>query len=120
VTPWNGTDPLPDKLIEQIRERRLVSGETVPFEGCPFVGLAAFRTDQAHLFFGRQKETLDALACFFDIRPGRPAVRWLEINGNSGSGKSSLMQAGFLPLIDKGWLWRPGRRYENWTRIGPR
>ena len=50
------------------------------------------------------KETLDALACF-DTRPGAAAVRWLEINGNSGSGKSSLMLAGLLPLIDQGWLW---------------
>jgi formylglycine-generating enzyme required for sulfatase activity len=118
TTAWNGAEPLPGHLLEQIRERN-VADQTATFEGCPFVGLAAYRIDQAHLFFGRQKETLDALACFFDTRPGRPAVRWLEINGNSGSGKSSLMQAGLLPLIDKGWLWRPGRRYETWTRIGP-
>ena len=75
--------------------------QAVAFEGCPFVGLAAYRIDQAHLFFGRQKETLDALACF-DTRRGAATVRWLEINGNSGSGKSSLMQAGLLPLVDAG------------------
>ncbi len=87
------------------------------FEGCPFVGLDAFRPDQAQLFFGRQKETLDALACF-DTRPGSPTVRWLEINGNSGSGKSSLMNAGLLPLVDQGWLW-PRTGFETWRRIGP-
>ena len=118
ATPWNGADPLPQRLLDQIRERKLVTNE-VAFEGCPFVGLAAYRIEQAQLFFGRQKETLDALACFFDIRPGRPRVRWLEINGNSGCGKSSLMQAGLLPLIDKGWLWRPRSQYEDWKRIGP-
>lgn len=117
--PWNGRGPLPDELLEQIRERKIVADKTATFEGCPYVGLAAYTPKQAHLFFGRQKETLDALACFFDIRPGRPAVRWLEINGNSGSGKSSLMQAGLLPLIDQGWLWRPCRRYEEWRCIGP-
>ncbi len=117
--PWNGSDFLPDELLDQIREQTIVPDKRTAFEGCPFVGLAAYRIDQAHLFFGRQKETLDALACFFDSRPDRPAVRWLEINGNSGSGKSSLMQAGLLPLIDQGWLWRPGRRFETWTRIGP-
>ena len=42
----------------------------------------------------------------------------LEINGNSGSGKSSLMQAGLLPLIDQGWLW-PRTSYARWHRIGP-
>ena len=86
------------------------------FEGPPFVGLAAFRTDQAHLFFGRQQETLAALSCF-DTRPGHTAIRWLEINGTSGSGKSSLMQAGLLPLIDQGWLW-PRTGIAHWQRIG--
>ncbi len=86
------------------------------FEGCPFVGLDAYGTDQAQLFFGRQKETLDALACF-NTR-NEPIVRWLEINGNSGCGKSSLMNAGLLPLVEKGWLWRR-TGYERWTCIGP-
>ena len=117
--PWNGRDLLPDDLLDRIRARLNIANDTIRIDGCPYVGLAAFTPNQAHLFFGRQKETLDALACFFDTRPGSPAVRWLEINGNSGSGKSSLMQAGLLPLIDKGWLWRPGRRWEDWTRIGP-
>jgi hypothetical protein len=45
-------------------------------------------------------------------------VRWLEINGNSGCGKSSLMNAGLLPLVDQGWLW-PRTGHEKWLRIGP-
>lgn len=117
ATRWNGEGPLPDTLIAQIPSRTIVADTAASFEGCPFVGLAAYRPDQAHLFFGRQKETLDALACF-ETRGGRAPVRWLEINGNSGSGKSSLMQAGLLPLVDQGWLW-PRTGYERWTRIGP-
>ena len=117
TTPWNGVDPLPERVVDKIRSRTLVANDAVHFEGCPFVGLAAYRSDQAHLFFGRQKETLDALACF-DTRRGGAIVRWLEINGNSGSGKSSLMNAGLLPLIDQGWLW-PRTGYEHWRRIGP-
>jgi Novel STAND NTPase 1/TIR domain len=115
-TPWNGSDPLPESLADQISARAIVASK-IAFEGCPFVGLDAFRPDQAQLFFGRQKETLDALACF-DTRPGSPTVRWLEINGNSGSGKSSLMNAGLLPLVDQGWLW-PRTGFETWRRIGP-
>ncbi|AGA91583.1 hypothetical protein Thimo_2883 [Thioflavicoccus mobilis 8321] len=117
VTTWDGQAALAPTLLEQIRRRRLVASAEVPFEGCPYVGLDAFRTDQARLFFGRQKETLEALACF-DTRPGRPTVRWLEISGNSGSGKSSLMNAGLLPLIDQGWLW-PRTGIAHWLRIGP-
>ncbi|MDG4594615.1 MAG: SUMF1/EgtB/PvdO family nonheme iron enzyme [Candidatus Contendobacter sp.] len=117
ATPWNGIDPLPARLFDSIRERAIVAGAAAPIEGCPFVGLAAYSTKQAHLFFGRQKETLDALACF-DTRQGFPPVRWLEINGNCGCGKSSLMRAGLLPLVDQGWLW-PRTGYAQWRRIGP-
>lgn len=117
ATPWNGSDPLPERLFNAIRERATIAGAAALIEGCPFVGLAAYNTKQAHLFFGRQKETLDALACF-DTRQGFPPVRWLEINGNSGCGKSSLMQAGLLPLVDQGWLW-PRTGYARWRRIGP-
>ena len=113
--PWNGTDSLPATLLDQIRNRTLVANKALAFEGCPFVGLDAFRIDQAQLFFGRQQETLDALACF-DTRRGHATVRWLEINGNSGSGKSSLMNAGLLPLVDQGWLW-PRTGYAVWQRI---
>lgn len=119
ATRWNGNTPLPDTLIASVRDKRILADEKAKFEGCPFVGLAAYRVDQANLFFGRQRETLAALACFFDVRPGNPAVRWLEISGSSGSGKSSLMQAGLLPLVDQGWLWRSRGRYERWKRIGP-
>jgi hypothetical protein len=118
--PWNPDEtdqPLSVSLITQIRKRQINAAEGNTFEGCPFVGLAAYQIDQAHLFFGRQKETLDALACF-DTRPASPVVRWLEINGNSGAGKSSLMQAGMLPLVDQGWLW-PRTGFEHWHRIGP-
>ena len=55
---------------------------------------------------------------FRDRPEDRKAVRWLEINGNSGCGKSSLMNAGLLPLVEQGWLW-PRTRIAHWLRIGP-
>jgi hypothetical protein len=73
-------------VLQQIQARRLLASEEILVEGCPYVGLAAFRVDQSKLFFGRQEETLEALACFDTPANNRP-VRWLEINGNSGSGK---------------------------------
>ena len=117
VTRWNGADPLPQQLFDEIRARTISENKALLVEGCPFVGLDAYGMNQAHLFFGRQQETLDALACF-GRRTGSPTVRWLEINGNSGSGKSSLMNAGMLPLVKQGWLWaRTG--FEHWQLIGP-
>lgn len=117
ATRWNGTAPLPEPLLQQMRARTLTANDALGFEGCPYVGLAAYQMKQAHLFFGRHKDTLDALACF-DTRRGQRAVRWLEIHGNSGSGKSSLMNAGVLPLVDQGWLW-PRTGYAHCRRIGP-
>lgn len=115
---WNGSDPLPAALLEQIRNRAIVANKAADFTGNPFVGLSAYRVDQASLFFGRQRQTLDALY-YFGPRTGLTAVRWLEISGSSGSGKSSLMNAGLLPLIDHGWLFaRTG--YGRWLRIGPK
>ena len=116
VTHWNPGDALKSDLLAAIRERNILR-KVEPITGCPFVGLASYRRDQAHLFFGRRKETLDALACF-RRQPTGPRVKWLEINGGSGSGKSSLMQAGLLPLVEQGWLW-PRTGYERWTIIGP-
>ncbi len=117
ATTWTGTDPLPESLIQAICDRTLLPAVAVRFEGCPFVGLAAYGPDQANLFFGRQRETLDALACF-DMRQAGRVVRWLEISGNTGSGKSSLMNAGLLPLINSGWLW-PRTGFAQWRCIGP-
>ena len=35
ATSWNGSDTLPERLLEQIRKRAIVAGETAVFEGCP-------------------------------------------------------------------------------------
>lgn len=116
-TRWNGADLVPQRLLFQIRERVNAQDDANDFEGCPFVGLDAYRPEQAHLFFGRRQEKFDALACF-DTLPGNPAVRWLEINGNSGSGKSSLMNAGLYPLVEHGWL-KSSTGFASWKWIGP-
>jgi formylglycine-generating enzyme required for sulfatase activity len=76
---------------------------------CPFPGLEAFEEDDARFFFGRQGETLDALRKF---GPGLDGVyrRWLQVEGPSGVGKSSLVKAGLIPAIRQGWLDETPRR----------
>ena len=117
ATHWNGHASLPDRLLQAIRDRALQPARDRKIDGNPYVGLAAFQRSQAHLFFGRQRETLDALSCF-ESRPDSAPVRWLEVGGSSGSGKSSLVNAGLLPLIEEGWLWRR-TKIEHWHCIGP-
>ena len=86
---------------------------------CPYPGLAAFQPNDAERFFGREQLTADLIARAGELiaRPGL-----LVVLGPSGSGKSSLLKAGFLPAVAAGafpargsWSWprdvmSPGRR----------
>ena len=124
---WIAGDPLPDTLIEAIKTHAIRTDNRFTFDGCPFLGLSAFDKDDAWLFFGRRKETLEALACLGDQQQTNPDNlnqsdgmaynHWLQVEGNSGAGKSSLVKAGMLPMIEKGALWaRTG--FDHWTIIG--
>ncbi len=83
------------------------------FDGrCPYPGLGPFHEDDAALFFGRERLIQDVVQRLSDTAA-------LVITGPSGSGKSSLVQAGLLPALKGGALassprWRyatltPGR-----------
>ncbi|MEZ5450267.1 MAG: ATP-binding protein [Thiolinea sp.] len=89
--------------------------------------MSAFQGSDARLFSGRSTETLEALACLGaqqGVNPEQPVemggqyIRWLQVEGNSGAGKSSLVNAGMLPMIRQGALWaRTG--FEHWQVLGP-
>ena len=64
---------------------------------CPVPGLAPFTEVQAELFFGRKTETQALLAMLEEARTG--SRRWVQVEGLSGVGKSSLIQAGLLPRL---------------------
>ncbi|WP_437876878.1 nSTAND1 domain-containing NTPase [Sorangium sp. So ce513] len=65
---------------------------------CPFPGLQPFTEAQAELFFGRDADVRELLGRIEALREGA-SVRWLQIEGPSGTGKSSLVQAGLLPRL---------------------
>jgi WD40 repeat protein len=87
------------------------------WKSCPFRGLNFFDFEHAPIFHGRTKtigEVLEALEA--QVRVQRPFVL---VVGASGSGKSSLVRAGVLPLLTQPetiegvglWRWsvtRPG------------
>jgi len=58
----------------------------------PFPGLRPFAEQDSHWFFGREKQT-SALYRLVDRN------RFTTVVGSSGSGKSSLVRAGLLPLL---------------------
>ncbi len=66
-------------------------------QGNPFPGLRPFEPHESTLFFGREDQCDDLLT-----RLGRR--RLVAVVGMSGSGKSSLVRAGLLPALDRGYL----------------
>ncbi|MDB4835282.1 hypothetical protein OAH12_01720, partial [Cyclobacteriaceae bacterium] len=63
----------------------------------PFPGLRPFGTEESHLFFGREgqsEEVVEMLA----------KHRFSTVIGASGSGKSSLMYCGILPVLYGGFI----------------
>ncbi|WP_283136368.1 hypothetical protein [Rhizohabitans arisaemae] len=79
----------------------LVNATTAPHadEGCPYPGLAAFRARDADWFFGRSD-----LVTRLSRRLRADGPQGLTaLFGASGSGKSSLIQAGLLPALPREW-----------------
>ena len=80
------------------RLRDLVHAPTPAPEpiACPYPGMRAFGPADVGQFFGRDPEVADLVG-----RLDR-GERMIYVIGPSGSGKSSLVQAGLLPVIDAG------------------
>ena len=73
----------------------------------PFRSLRIFGPEDSWLFFGRDRDTDELLA-----RLGRAPT--LAVIGNSGSGKSSLIQAGLIPALRRGRFRNDGRWVDSW------
>jgi uncharacterized RDD family membrane protein YckC len=67
----------------------------------PFPGLRPFKFHENHLFFGRDTQTEELLR---RLRLNR----FLAVIGSSGSGKSSLVRAGLLPDLCRGFMVKAG------------
>jgi energy-coupling factor transporter ATP-binding protein EcfA2 len=63
----------------------------------PFPGLRPFETREAHLFFGRERQCDELLVRLANRR-------MVAVVGASGSGKSSLVRAGLIPALERGYL----------------
>jgi WD40 repeat protein/DNA-binding SARP family transcriptional activator len=73
---------------------------------CPFKGLAAFAGSDASFFFGRERVVDELIASLAQ-------QRLVAVLGASGSGKSSVVQAGLLPALARGAL--PGS--DSWRQL---
>jgi energy-coupling factor transporter ATP-binding protein EcfA2 len=71
----------------------------------PFPGLRHFRSDEHHLFFGREDQTAALVQLLRENR-------FLAVVGTSGSGKSSLVRAGMIAELHGGTMTRAGSTWE--------
>jgi len=116
------------KYIETIRKRgyRVIAPIRFPLDDeqkannttwqgdSPFVGLSAFSPEQATVFFGRTKQIATLLQrTSAQISYGRAFCLLL---GSSGSGKSSLVNAGVLPALMSGAGY-DGFRVESYCQL---
>jgi WD40 repeat protein/energy-coupling factor transporter ATP-binding protein EcfA2 len=67
----------------------------------PFPGLRPFTVDECHLFFGREGQVDDILVKL-------SKNRFVCVMGYSGSGKSSLMYCGLVPVLYGGFVTHSG------------
>ena len=73
----------------------------------PYPGLRPFERSESKIFFGRQKQVDELLQ---RLKQGK----FLAVLGASGSGKSSLVKAGLLPGLEKGYM---GELGANWRIV---
>lgn len=73
--------------------------------GNPFPGLRPFSIDECHLFFGREGQADEILVKLSENR-------FVTVMGYSGSGKSSLMYCGLVPVLYGGFMTQTG---PNWN-----
>ena len=69
-------------------------GESMVWSGCPYLGLVPFGERDARVFYGRG-ELVAQLVQRLAGRLAGPGI--LLVAGESGAGKSSLLQAGLMP-----------------------
>ncbi|MEP0880975.1 caspase family protein [Trichocoleus sp. ST-U3] len=87
------------RSITLVKYPKKVPVVSVPREECPYQGLKAFEEEQKQFFFGRQ-QVID------NIRQKLNQKAFVPIIGASGSGKSSVVRAGLIPLLkerESGW-----------------
>jgi WD40 repeat protein len=85
-----------DSGATHLRARLQTTEPTVEQIPCPYPGMRPFTANEANWFFGRNKE-IDDLIGRLDHQE-----REIYVIGPSGSGKSSLVQAGLLHELDAG------------------
>jgi len=95
ITPDPSSEKDLARLFDAASGSSTRSGELWRYTS-PYRGLAAMEEQDSDYFFGRERETVDALSAL-----AAAADRLPVLLGNSGVGKSSLAQAGVLAALKR-------------------
>lgn len=71
----------------------------------PFPGLRPFTIEESHLFFGREGQSEEVLS-------NLSKNKFVAVVGSSGSGKSSLMYCGVVPILHGGFITEAGSKWK--------
>jgi hypothetical protein len=74
------------------------------FSSDPYPGLRPFRQEETDIFFGREEHTDQLLERLANHR-------FLAVTGLSGCGKSSLVRAGLIPALNRGFVAEAGHQW---------
>jgi AAA+ ATPase superfamily predicted ATPase len=82
---------------------RDVTGEITKIN--PFPGLRPFSAEESHLFFGREGQ-IEVVLEYLEQN------RFAAVTGASGSGKSSLIYCGLIPVLHGAFITEAGSRWK--------
>lgn len=108
----DGNKPSPVTVEEKDGSPRITWDIDNPKDGSPYPGLMHFTRKYARVLFGREAEVNEILD-----RMRGPEGRFIIISGDSGVGKSSVVDAGILPRLEDGAL--PGGEHAETVRMVP-
>ncbi|HAA13664.1 MAG TPA: hypothetical protein DCE41_19005, partial [Cytophagales bacterium] len=100
VVDHSTSQELQPTILEQLK----IKSSSIPVRNSveqapknPYVGLRPFDEEDSLYFFGRRQQIIELLDRLYQHR-------FLAVVGASGSGKSSLIRAGLIPLLRAGYL----------------
>ena len=91
------SDVVEDEMVQSLESSKSTAN--------PFPGLRPFKIDESHLFFGREGQSDEVLLKL-------SKNRFVGVIGPSGSGKSSFIYCGVLPILYGGFLTNSGPNWE--------
>ncbi|MEP6933853.1 MAG: SUMF1/EgtB/PvdO family nonheme iron enzyme [Nitrospirota bacterium] len=102
----------PESPFSKVADTPLAVTWDIEKYGSPYPGLMHFTRKYASVFFGRDAEIREILD-----RMRLPEGRFILVSGDSGVGKSSVVDAGILPKLEQGGL--PGAERAECIRMVP-